>query len=59
MEIFKLAVKKAADEGEPANSVYHAAACGADHHVHIYVGTADSGTGTSHLLHDFRTDVLC
>lgn len=26
--------------------------CGADHHIHVYLGVHDETTGTSHLTHD-------
>ena len=47
----------------PTLSEYHgpvtATGCGSDHHVHVYVGVHDASTGTSHLIKDVDTGVLC
>jgi hypothetical protein len=47
----------------PTLSEYHgvvsALGCASDGHVHSYVGVHDASTGTSHLLSDTDTGVLC
>jgi hypothetical protein len=47
----------------PTLSEYHglvtATGCGSDHHVHVYVGVHDASTGTSHLIKDIDTGLLC
>ena len=39
--------------------VVSALGCAPDHHVHSYVGVQDASTGTSYLLTDTDTGVLC
>jgi hypothetical protein len=47
----------------PGLSEYHgvvsALGCASDHHVHSYVGVHDASTGTSHIISDTDTGVLC